>query len=243
MSSVHVSTESKQDHASPPVFLGGVEQQFGCDFQLDLAARADNRKCARFLSQEVDSLKQDWASLLKADADPFIHALSAAWLNPPFRGVDPWMEKCKVESKRGCRIVTLTLASLGTGWYRDHVEGNGLSLVLRKRIYFLGQKDPFPKELMITLWGFGLTGFGFWDPPAWAVRQDPEGERSILAGTGAGWSENRPGIGDGRNHPALPPPDEELWPLEDETPQASLERSERVPHPSLFPTPTQEPQR
>jgi phage N-6-adenine-methyltransferase len=216
MSSVHVSTTSTQDHATPPVFLGAVQLQYGCRLTLDLAATADNRKCGRFLSPEFNSLHQDWKTILEEGGDPFLDEHAAAWLNPPFRGVDPWMEKCKTESAKGCRIVTLTLASLGTGWYRDHVEGNTLSLVLRKRIVFLGQKDPFPKELMVTLWGFGLTGFGFWDPPAWAVRQDAEGEKSILEGTGAGWTENLSGIGDGRIHPkAEAPKDEELWPLED----------------------------
>lgn len=191
MSSVHVSTESKQDHATPPVLLGAVQRAFGCRFILDLAASPDNQKCEAFFSAEMDSLKQDWnAGMQRICADSFLDEDAAAWLNPPFRGVDPWMAKCKAESAKGMRIVSLTLASLGTGWYRDHVEGQGLSLVLRKRIVFLGQKDPFPKELMITLWGFGMTGFGFWDPPAWAVKQDPEGEKSILEKTGAGWGPN-----------------------------------------------------
>ena len=175
MTSVHVSTESKQDHATPNVFLGAVQQAFGCDLDLDLAATEQNKKCLRFISPEMDSLKQDWKALLEAETPEhefFRESHLAAWLNPPFRGVDPWMEKCKTESARGMRIVSLTLASLGTSWYRNHVEGRALSLVLRKRVTFLGQKDPFPKELMIALWGFGLTGFGFWDPPAWAVREE-----------------------------------------------------------------------
>lgn len=217
MNSVHVSTESKQDHATPPVFLGAVQQQFGCKLVLDLAATAANRKCGRFLSIEADSLKQNWKSLLESgdESEKFFSEGDAAWLNPPFRGVDPWVEKCKEESANGCRIVSLTLASMGTGWYQNHVEGRGLSLILRKRMVFLGQKDPFPKELMLTLWGFGLSGLAFWDPPAWAMRQDPEVEKIILAGTGAGWSENLPGIGDGLPHDRdLVPGEEDLWPLE-----------------------------
>jgi hypothetical protein len=34
-----------------------------------------------------------------------------------------------------------------------------------------------------------------------------------------------------------------IYVLPPSSPKGSLERSERVPHPSLFPTPTQEPQR
>lgn len=175
MTSVHVSTDSKQDHATPPVLVGAIERHFGCSFFVDLAANADNAKCLQFISTEVNSLDQEWKAGFDRemnDHDLFRLDTLAAWLNPPFRGIDPWMEKCREESAKGCRIVSLTLASLGTGWYRKHVEGNALSLVLRKRVTFLGQKDPFPKELMVTLWGFGLTGLAFWDPPAWAVRED-----------------------------------------------------------------------
>ncbi len=175
MTSVHVSSASVQDHATPPVLVGAIQRQFGCQFDLDLAANAENAKCTRFLSLADNSLTQDWKAVLAQETEE--HAFwredhLAAWLNPPFRGIDPWMEKCREESGSGMRIVSLTLASLGTSWYRKHVEGNALSLVLRKRVTFLGQKDPFPKELMVTLWGFGLTGLAFWDPPAWAVRED-----------------------------------------------------------------------
>jgi len=181
MTSVHVSTDSKQDHATPPVLCGAIQRRFGCQFDLDLAANPDNAKCARFFSPADNSLAQDWLATLEAETPE--HSFwredsLAAWLNPPFRGIDPWMEKCREESAKGCMIVSLTLASLGTSWYRKHVEGNALSLVLRRRVTFLGQKDPFPKELMVTLWGFGMTGLSFWDPPAWAVREDAVPEAS-----------------------------------------------------------------
>lgn len=172
MASVHVTTESKQDHATPPLFLHAVEQAFGASFILDLACNRENRKCEAGIMLPVNSLDVDWLASLEMTRVGLMRPAGDAWLNPPFRGVDPWMEKCKTESARGMRIVSLTLSSLGTGWYRNHVEGNALSLILRKRIAFIGQPTAFPKELMITLWGFGMTGFGFWDPPAWAVKEE-----------------------------------------------------------------------
>lgn len=186
MSSVHVSTESKQDHATPHVLVGAIGRQFEASFDLDLAATAENAKCGRFITAEEDALKVDWMARLH-DGETEEHEFFrdqhlAAWLNPPFRGVEPWMEKCQEESEKGCRIVSLTLASLGTGWYRSQVEGRALSLVLRKRVTFLGNTQPFPKELMITLWGFGMTGFGFWDPPAWAVREDAPAAKLVEEG-------------------------------------------------------------
>lgn len=171
MTSVHVSTESKQDHATPFEFVRAVEQEWCVSMLIDLAANEENAKADTFLSLPANSLAVNWTDALK-QAKPFDDSRPCAWLNPPFRGVDPWMEKCKTESAKGCRIVSLTLASLGTGWYRNHVEGRALSLVLRKRVTFIGQPTSFPKELMITLWGFGMSGFGFWDPPAWAVKEE-----------------------------------------------------------------------
>jgi len=183
MPHVHVSTESKQDYVTPSVLLGAIQQRFGIQFDLDLAATAENAKCGRFITPEQDSLKQDWKSILEegeAEDHKFWRESDlAAWLNPPFRGVEPWMEKCREESAKGIKIVSLTLASLGTGWYRDQVEGYAQSFILRKRVTFLGQPTGFPKELMVTLWGFGMTGLSFWDPPAWAVREDGPAAKPI----------------------------------------------------------------
>src|SRR5690606_36537689 len=96
MSSVHVSTESKQDHATPPLFLGAVERAFGCRLVLDLAASLENRKCEDFIGAEEDSLSVDWNHRMTMVTESmWDDGNEAAWLNPPFRGVDPWMEKCK----------------------------------------------------------------------------------------------------------------------------------------------------
>ncbi len=163
MSAVHVSTESRQDYVTPMDLVDQIAQRFGAAFVLDLAASIENTRCDSFYHLGDNSLDRDWVEgirecgIMDGAGDK-----AAAYLNPPFRGVDPWMEKCKVESRRGARIISLTLASLGTGWYRHHVEGEAMSLILRERVVFEGQKDPFPKDLMVTLWGFGLTGLGFW---------------------------------------------------------------------------------
>jgi phage N-6-adenine-methyltransferase len=196
MSSVHVSTEAKQDYATPHEFVRAVEQEYAVSMMLDLAANEENAKCDHFLALPMNSLSVDWVEALRL-RPPLDDSRPCAWLNPPFRGIDPWMEKCKVESAKGMRIVSLTLASIGTAWYRKHVEGGALSLVLRRRITFVGQPTGFPKELMITLWGFGMTGLGFWTPPAWAVKESPKGEAP---------AEAQP----------QPEQSEELWPLEQE---------------------------
>jgi phage N-6-adenine-methyltransferase len=169
MNSVHVSTGSDQVKGTPFALIREIEADNGVSLILDLAANEENAKCKSFIGEKENSLSVDWKTALEI-ATVWDGSRRCAWLNPQFRGVEPWMEKCKLESRKGCRIITLTLSSMGTGWYRDHVEGNALSLVLRRRITFQGEKQPFPKELMISLWGFGKTGLGFWTPPASACR-------------------------------------------------------------------------
>lgn len=152
-----VSTDSIQDRATPQALVELIADRFGVKFYIDLAASLENRKADCFISEAENSLALDWAGIIDTRMTN-----RCAWLNPPFKSVGPWMEKCKRESGKGCKIISLTLSSLGSNWYRDHVEGRALSLVLRDRVTFDGCKDPFPKELMITLWGFQMTGLGFW---------------------------------------------------------------------------------
>lgn len=157
-----VSTDSIQERATPQSLVDQIAEQFGVDFILDLAASEENRKTADFISEFQNALVSNWKAWLEeCDCDDLIPN-RCAWLNPPFKSVAPWMEKCKIESAKGCKIISLTLSSLGSNWYRHHVEGNALSLILRDRVTFVGCEDPFPKELMISLWGFGMTGLGFW---------------------------------------------------------------------------------
>jgi phage N-6-adenine-methyltransferase len=155
-----VSTENIQDRATPQSLVDLIARRFGVNIVIDLAASEENKKCHFFIGEQENSLNSEW--FVKKAIAGTAQKNICAWLNPPFKSVGPWMEKCKHESEMGCKIISLTLSSLGANWYRDHVEGNALSLVLRDRVIFEGCKDPFPKELMVTLWGFSMTGLGFW---------------------------------------------------------------------------------
>ncbi len=154
MNNVTVSTTGQQDVTTPWGFIERVCEIWPCDF--DLAATRENKRFAAFFTPEDDSLSKDWSKV-------HLHSGSYLWLNPPFRGVSKWMEKCAAESQRGAQIVTLTLASIGTVWYHKHVRPNALSLVLLNRLTFEGHKDPYPKELMLNIFGNGVTGEGYWD--------------------------------------------------------------------------------
>jgi len=147
--------KSRQDYGTPWEFIHAVEARFG-PIIFDLAATAANRKAPLHWGPDVgiDSLEMDWA-----DA----HPTGNLWLNPEFVDIAPWAAKCAAESvKRHGLIPFLTPASIGTDWFAKHVHRKALVLALSPRLTFEGTSDPYPKDLMLSIYGYGLHGFDTW---------------------------------------------------------------------------------
>ncbi len=143
---------SKQDYGTPWPFIHAVERRFG-PLVGDLAATADNAKAPSFIRPEQDSLTVPWAT---------IYPLGNLWLNPEFTDIDPWAEKCAYESKkRHGLILMLTPASIGTDWFASHVNRQAMVIGLSPRLVFEGCTDPYPKDLMLSVYG-GFAGFDCW---------------------------------------------------------------------------------
>lgn len=144
---------SKQDYGTPPEFITAVERRFGA-IVCDLAASHANTKAARFYDEATNSLAQPWAK-----NDP----IGTLWLNPPFSDIATWAEKCAAEcSGRNGLILFLTPASVGANWFENHVHRKALVLALSPRLTFEGTSDPYPKDLMLSVFGCGLCGFDTW---------------------------------------------------------------------------------
>ncbi len=142
---------SRQDVGTPWEFIHAVEARWG-KLDVDLAANEDNAKARILLTPEADSLSVPWSRCFNG---------MLAWLNPPFARCDLWAAKCREEAST-MRIIMLTPASVSTEWFADHVHRHALVLAVRPRITFVGEPAPFPKDLMLTLWNFGETGFDTW---------------------------------------------------------------------------------
>lgn len=156
---------SKQDYSTPWELIRAVEGRWG-KLDVDLAARADNAKVPLFVTPEQDSLKTSWIEIAVGRLDRGEDKLgyTLAWLNPPFARIGPWAAKCvKLALHTGLlRIVMLTPASVGANWFRDHVHNRAMVYALNGRITFEGTEDPYPKDCMLSLFGFGMTGFDVW---------------------------------------------------------------------------------
>lgn len=135
---------SKQDYQTPEDFLTAAKGLLGIEeFDWDLAASKHNTvRRVRYYDTNDDSLSMSWS--VAQDPPGWL------WLNPPFANIRPWVEKA-YESK--AQIAMLVPASTGANWWRDWVHRKVYILLLNGRIKFVGQKDPYPKDCALLLYG------------------------------------------------------------------------------------------
>jgi phage N-6-adenine-methyltransferase len=148
---------STQDYGTTPDFLAAVAYRFG-RIDWDLAANDRNAVCPRYLGPgshvSDDALAVDWLEV--------VGPRSVAWLNPPFANIAPWAERCARIRDRGSWTLLLVPASVGTNWWAEHVHGKGFAFWLSPRLKFVGCADPYPKDLALVAFGFGVTGSSPW---------------------------------------------------------------------------------
>lgn len=145
---------SRQDYGTPPAFIAAVEQAFG-PLVHDLACGRENAKApSGYYHPEVDALARDWAAEFPT---------GNLWLNPPFAEIEPWAERCaRFGAQRSGLIFLLTPASIGTEWFAQHVWGRARVLGVSPRLTFEGERDPYPKDLMLSIFGRATAGFDVW---------------------------------------------------------------------------------
>ncbi len=149
------SSTSEQVVQTDPLLMRAVERRFGA-LHVDLAATMANTQAAVFISKEQDSLRQPWATL---------YPRGRMWLNPEFNNIGEWAWKCArecVHLKRGGNIFLLTPASIGANWFRDYVAPHARVIALNGRLTFVGHKQPYPKDCMLSVYGM-TPGFEVWD--------------------------------------------------------------------------------
>ncbi len=157
---------SKQDYGTPWPFIRELEARFG-PIVFDLAASRENAKAPLFLTKEEDAFKFHW----DRDTMP-----GTQFLNPEFADIYPYAEKLAAECRyRHGLTLLLTPASVGTLWFARHVHGKAVVLPLSPRLTFEGTTDPYPKDLMLSVYGYGMHGF---DPWRWDMSpREAEDER------------------------------------------------------------------
>ena len=141
---------SKQDYGTPREVLDAVEARFG-RIAWDLAAHEGNHITPAWFGPggvAPDALAQPWH-----DLPPGL-----LWLNPPFADLAPWAYRAATS---GRVVAMLTPASIGSCWFRDLVHRRALVLGLAPRLTFEGCTAPYPKDLMLSVFGVE-PGFDVW---------------------------------------------------------------------------------
>jgi hypothetical protein len=85
-------------------------------------------------------------------------------MNPEFGNIQyGWAPLVDLWTKRlpWLRLIMLTPAAVGSEWYREHVEDKAMVNPLNPRLAFVGE-PTYPKDCMISCYGFGVTGFKVW---------------------------------------------------------------------------------
>ncbi len=155
---------SVQEVGTPDDFLIAFERRFG-KIAIDLAADEFHTVTHRYLDRRTNSLAQPWHQIP-----------GMQWLNPEFDDLDTWAEKCSDEGQIGAQVAMLSPASIGTNWFAHHAFREAVTIGIRPRLIFKGSTAGYPKDLCLTLWGMGFSGFGIWDykrdVTEWQARAD-----------------------------------------------------------------------
>ena len=152
---------SRQDYRTPPEFLAAAKERFG-RLAWDLAADSEASVSALDhyygpgSTYAEDALSFDWS--VRGDWPTGC----TLWCNPPFATLAPWAEHCASLRDRAGWTLLLVPASVGTEWWARHVHGAGYALWLAPRLKFVGCADPYPKDLALVAYGYGVTGAGPW---------------------------------------------------------------------------------
>lgn len=80
-------------------------------FEVDVCATAENAKCKRYYTKEVDGLAQKWEGV--------------CWCNPPYgREIGKWVKKAYEAALTGeAQVVMLLPARTDTAWFHDYIYG------------------------------------------------------------------------------------------------------------------------
>ncbi len=141
--------KSEQVVCTPPSFLTAVKHKLGIqEFDIDLAADEDNAVCPAYYDEAMNSLSRAWSI-----------GTGWNWCNPPFGHLEPWVTKAAGETSMfRAKTAMLLPASVGSDWWKYHVDDKAHVLFLNGRLTFVGHDSPYPKDLALLLYSYAVRG-------------------------------------------------------------------------------------
>lgn len=146
MNAVHYSS-NKDEWETPSEIFNPLDAEF--DFDIDVCASADNRKCQIYYDASQDGLSRPWASL----------NYKVSWCNPPYSNLKEWIAKNAEEAKKGMTCVMLIPSRTDTKAWHTYIYdakrwrfSPGVEVrFLPGRVRFVGGEHcaPFPSCIVI----------------------------------------------------------------------------------------------
>jgi site-specific DNA-methyltransferase (adenine-specific) len=147
MSDAYMKRSATIEWETPQELFDDLNREF--NFSIDVAANHENAKLPRYLTEELDGLKQDWTGEM-------------VWCNPPYgRVIADWVKKA-AESK--ANTVMLVPARTDTKWFHEYVYNKAEIRFVKGRLKFGGAKDNAPFPSMIIIWLNNLQDKRLWEP-------------------------------------------------------------------------------
>jgi phage N-6-adenine-methyltransferase len=121
---------------TPQRFFDAYDAEF--HFTLDVCAKPENAKCARYFTEADDGLAQPWEG--------------ACWMNPPYgKTIGLWVQKAYESAQAGATIVSLLPVRTDTKWWQRYCIPPAEIRFVAGRITFVGASNPapFPNAVVI----------------------------------------------------------------------------------------------
>lgn len=132
-------SSNTNEWATPQAFFDELNKEFA--FTLDPCATAQNAKCSRFFTKEINGLAQSWRG-------------ETVFCNPPYgRDISKWVAKAFAETAAGggTIVVMLIPARTDTAYFHDYIYGKHEIRFVRGRLHFNDSKAgaPFPSMVVV----------------------------------------------------------------------------------------------
>lgn len=123
----------KQQYATPWVFIDWVIDEVLVPrgrgfFGIDVCASQENAKAASYFDEDRNGLEMHWTN----------HQKGPAWCNPPFRDVQPWLRKARIEATdHNIMSCVLTHMDHSTDWFSTGMLLASECILVNPRINFV----------------------------------------------------------------------------------------------------------
>ena len=129
-------SHNSDEWETPHCLFDELDKEF--EFDIDVCATADNRKCPEFYTEWHNGLIMPWRSGW------------TVWCNPPYSNIAPWCKRC---SEHEGTAVMLVPARTDTRWFHDYCykKPNVEIRFIKGRLKFSNSKNsaPFPSMIVI----------------------------------------------------------------------------------------------